>query len=38
MGNGLGEGIVGKWIRGGDCGQRDVGRGLWAKGRRERTV
>ena len=22
----------GKWMRGGDCGERDEGRGLWRKG------
>ena len=32
MGKGLGEGTVGKGIRGVDCGERDEGRGLWGKG------
>ena len=27
-----------KGMRGGDCGERDEGRGHWGKGRGERTV
>ena len=29
---------MGKGMRGGDCGERDEGRGLWGKGFREETV
>ena len=32
MGKRMREGTVGKWLRGGDCGERDAGRGLWGKG------